>query len=422
MGCLIWMGFSAIAQQKDAGKSVAQVEEELAKIAFDILNHDSTDHKFEINKEFIVRMTDLLKRPESFGHPFESMKTVSRQTPEDNSFRIFTWYIVDRTPEAYYAENAHYYFGLIQRRHVDPSGKVHHIVIPLMEMDQIPRGFENIVTDNFDWFGALYYKPKHEKHLLAYDGHYYKLVPKKGEVKESTEKEQTVTFIKGRYKSRILSETSKLSYDNHKRVKESVRYYVLTGWNGWDNKANYKVFELLSFDPEDSTRAIFGAPIIYFGKIPKARALFKYSDVSHFSLNTGYVKRGPFNLGKRQMLIYDHMAVPENTRPSEKYELGPDGTYDALSYYPRYGGYFEWYRKVETADNYESRQHRKEMAEKQLYYAAQDSLTFPDYAKLSSKKEQRRINKSNKRVLKQQKEAAEARMKATGFDPKGKKE
>lgn len=404
------------AQDRDAGKSVAQVEKELAVIADQILNDDSTEYKIELNKQFIGRLTNLLERPESYEHPFDSLKTVSRLRPQDNSFRIFTWYLVDRQAGAYYAEDAHYYFGLIQRRHVDPSGKTHYIVLPLIEIDRIPKNFESVVTDNYAWFGALYYQPKYSKTIPTFEGHYYKLVPKKGEVvNDPTEKEYGITFTPGIVTGRQLKVMDKLSYSNQERVKTPVNYYVLTGWNGWDNKGNYKVVDILTFDPEDSSKVNFGAPIIYFDAIPKARALFKYSDFGHFSLNYGYVKSGPFKLFKKKMIVYDHLARPLSARPTDKFELGPDGSHDALSFYSKYGGYFEWYRNVEIAENYENKQHKKEMLERQSYYMAQDSATFPDYSASFDKRAQRRANKYRRKVLEAQEKAAEEKLREAGI-------
>ncbi len=419
---MIWN--TTLANQSQNISSLVEDEKELAKMANDILRHKDTDHKIAVNKRFINKLTEVLKRPESFNYPFDSLTTISRLKPQDNSFRIFTWYFVDLpNPDAYYAENAHYYFGLIQRKHIDPSGKTHYIVIPLMEIDRLPKGFESVVSDNFAWFGALYYPPKGEKYIPAYQGYYYKLVQKEGTVKENTgEKEQIITYIPGKYKGRTLKEVDKLSYSNHKRVKEGVNYYLLMGWNGWDNKSNYKVMEVLSFDQEDSTRAIFGAPIFYFDQIPKARALFKYSDNSHFSMNMSYVKSGFLKMFKKKMVVYDHLALPNISRGTEKYELGPDGTYDAVAWFGKYGGYFEWYRQVEVAERYQAKQHQKEMLERQMKTAQNDSLTFPDYYKLMSPRQQRKLRKSNKRILTQQKKDADERMKETGLELKRKDE
>lgn len=374
MLCASW-AFAQAKKDPDVGKPIAQVEIELAKLAQDILNHDDTDYKFDINKEFISRLTNLLKRPESFDYTFKLLETVSVLKPLDDAFRMFTWHIVDKPKDAYYAEFAHYYFGLVQRKYVGADGKTQYIVIPLMELESIPKGFENIVTDNYSWFGALYYQPRHTGAIPYYDSFYYKLVPKKkGEVKiDEKEKELTYTFSPAQYHSRILKETYKMTYANHERIKEKVRYYPLMGWNGWDNKSNYKVFDIMSFDPEDSSKIIFGAPIIYFDQIPKARALFKYSDYSAFSLNESYVNSGFANLGKKIMFVYDHMSNPNATREMENWEQGPDGTYDALFWYQK-RGYFEWYRDVEVAEKYDTKKHKKHMMEIQMQQANEDSI------------------------------------------------
>jgi hypothetical protein len=415
---------SLVAQEADtdASKSVQQVEKELAPMARTILNDTSTDHKIEVNKEFIVRFTRLLQRPESFDYPFDSLKTVSRQSPADNSFRVFTWYIIDNPTQAYYSDASHYYFGLVQRKYVDVKGKTHYLVIPLMELEQVPKGIENVVTDNLSWFGALYYKPKDSKHIDHYDGFYYKLVPGKGEMKrDPNQKEEVITFIPGKYRGRTITQADQPKYSNYKRVKTPVRYYLMLGWNGWDNTANYKVVDVLSFDEKDSMKVNFGAPIFYFDRIPKARALFKYADYAAFTLNYGQVRRGPFKIFSKRMLVYDHLSPPQKARPVDQFDLGPDGSYDALSFYGRYGGYFEWYRNVETTDKYDSRKHAREMAKLQKHYLEGDS-TLPYYNQLMTRQQINRSEKAAQKAAKKQQKELEKKLKESGIEiPKGKK-
>ena len=121
------------------------------------------------------------------------------------------------------------------------------------------------------------------------------------------------------------------------------------------------------------------------------------------------------------MLIYDHLAPPQHARPTEMLELGPDGSYDALSYYKRFGGYFEWYRNVETAEKYESRKHAKEMAKLQAEYVKGDS-TFPDYEQLSTRKQARIARKATKREIKRQAREAEESLKKSGIDMQPKRD
>jgi hypothetical protein len=399
----------------DAGKTVAQVERELAPIANFILNDTNTDAKIEANKKFIVRLTNLLNRPESYDHPFDSLKTLSCLRPQDNAFRIFTWYIIDNPANAYYSEDAYYYFGLVQRKFVDMKGQIHYLVIPLMELEQNPKGLESIVTDNLSWFGALYYKPKDTKYIPTYDGFYYKLTPAKGEVKrDPNAKEEVVTYIPGKYRGRSTKLVNQPQYSNYKRVKTDVKYYLLMGWNGWDNTANYKVVDVLSFDETDSMKVNFGAPIFYFDRIPKARALFKYADYATFTLNYSHVRRGPFKMLSKRMLVYDHLSPPQLSRPTDQYDLGPDGSYDALNFYGRYGGYFEWYRNVTTTEKSDNRKHAKEMAKLQAEYARGDS-TLPNYENLMSNRQIRMGDRAAEKAARKQKKELEAKLKAAGI-------
>lgn len=406
----------------DAGKSVAQVVQELGTIADFILNDTNTDAKIEQNKRFIGRLTHLLERPESYDFGFDSLKTVSRLYPQDNSFRIFTWYIIDNPTNAYYSEDAYYYFGLVQRKFVDVKGKIHYLVIPLMELEQSPKGLESIVTDNLSWFGALYYKPKDTKYLPTYDGFYYKLTPAKGDVKrDPNAKEEVVTYIPGKYRGRSTKLVNQPQYSNYKRVKTDVKYYLLMGWNGWDNTANYKVVDVLSFDETDSMKVNFGAPIFYFDRIPKARALFKYADYATFSLNYANVRRGPFKMMSKRMLVYDHLSPPVKARPTDQYDLGPDGSYDALNFFGKYGGYFEWYRNVTTTEKSDNRKHAKEMAKLQAQYAQGDS-TFVDYARYLSPRQSRMGDRAAEKAAKKEQKELEKKLKAAGIViPKGKK-
>lgn len=416
--------FGQAKKDPDAGKPIDQVEKELASIAKDILLNDDTDYKFKINKEFIARLTNLLERPESYYHSFKLLETISILKPADDAFRIFTWHIVDKPKDTYYSEYAHYYFGLVQRKFIGQNEKAHYLVIPLMELENIPKGFENIVTDNLNWFGALYYAPKHTGKIPYYDSFYYKLVPDpKGKVQvDKKEKEQVVTFSPAQYRSRILKETYKLTYANHKRIKEKVRFYSLMGWNGWDNKSNYKVFDLMSFDAEDSTKINFGAPVIYFEKIPKARALFKYSDYSAFSMNEAFIKGGFMGMGKKMMIVYDHMSNPNATREVENWDQGADGTNDALNWYQR-RGYFEWYRNVDIAEDFDAKKHKKEIAERQFQQAMQDSLQSwvgPSWTPESAAKYN---GKTTEKQLRKQSKEAEQKLKEAGIVlPEEKKE
>lgn len=319
------IGFFFLAHSQ---QSMSQVEQELQGYAVDILSHPSLEHKKKQNRAFTQLLMETLQRPESYAYAFDSLQTVSILNASDNSFRVFTWQIVNKnSDDAYYGEQTHYYFGVIQRRYQEADGNIEYIVIPLIEMEEIPAGVENLVLDNNNWMGGLYYQLKHSNNIPALPFRYYD--PKKVD-------------SKGRIK------------------KEKQIFYVLTGWNGLDNRSNLKFVDVMSFDPNQKDRVIFGANVFYFDVIPKYRALFKYSEYAPFSLNQAYVRKSKFS--KKKMIVYDHLASPKpgDRKLKEIWEMGPDGSYDAL-YYNKRSGFFEWYTNVELAEDYNSKLTQKQL-------------------------------------------------------------
>lgn len=323
--CMFYLFMSLAVYSQES--SLPAIENQLASMADDILLHDSLSYKIKQNKAFTTLLINTLKRPESYTYDFDSLRTISILEPEDKSFRIFTWHIVDQNYREYFGDQYYYYFGLVQRRYVPASGPVEFLVIPLIEMPSIIKNIENTLLDNKTWLGAQYYPPKNLNFLPKQTLKYY-----------------SKELVKGK----------------PQKIKQD--FYVLLGWNGNDKKSNYKIVEVMTFDPEKKDRVIFGADVFYFDIIPKFRGFFKYSENAPFTLNYAYVKAGPFNLFKKPMIVYDHLAAPKQKTMKEIWEYGPDGSYDALSFYKR-GGYFEWYRNIELAEKYNNRVTQKQLRE-----------------------------------------------------------
>jgi hypothetical protein len=324
--CLFAGNHSLFAQNR----ALPIIEKELQEMAFDILNHDSLDHKISLNKKFASLLIETLKRKDSYTYPFDSLKTISILQPADKSFRIFSWYIVDKNYREMYGQQYHYYFGLVQREYVDPkTQKTEYIVIPLLELPKLPQGVENMQLDNNNWLGALYYAPRNHDYLPALESKAYGIELQAG--------------------------------GKRKKVKQTL--YLLMGWNGYDNRSDFKVVDVMYFDPKDKTRVLFGADIFYFDILPKQRAFFRYSEYASFSMNFGYVKTGPFKIFRKEMIVFDHLAPPESARKMEEVlELGPDGSYDGLRYYKR-RDYFEWYRNISPASKFNRRLSQKRQEE-----------------------------------------------------------
>lgn len=320
--CIFCLAFKGLAQsdslhapvygQKerlaDRDKSPAEIENELVAIANNILRHDSTAYKFELNAYFMDRMEALLERPESYGHAFDKLITISRLRPQDDAFRIFSWTLGDW--DASRVKRYSYYFGFIQYKK-NAGEKNERIVVKRLQdkRDRRPEiEYTTLAPDS--WLGALYYKPKHYDYgVLSY---------------------------KAKYK-RVDGLTGKTK-------RKKMTYYILLGFNQHDYRTNYKIIDILFFTPDDSQDVKFGAPVFYGQNDRIAyRRIFEYSDNSPFTLNLGEISWGK-TLGlfprRRPAIIFDHLAVnsTDEAERRRKLERGTQGTFDAYVFFNR------WYR------------------------------------------------------------------------------
>jgi hypothetical protein len=117
-----------------------------------------------------------------------------------------------------------------------------------------------------------------------------------------------------------------------------------------------------------------------------------------------YVKSGLW--GKKEMIVFDHLS--EGSSPGMKvratWEIGPDGSVDALSFVKRNGGYFQWYANVSLAEKY----NRKLSRDNQKVYG----VYHPD-DKLQAKITRKALNEQAKRE--------KDRLRAAGIDLNKKK-
>jgi hypothetical protein len=272
-----------------------QLERELMPMAREVLEGRDYARKLSLNQQLFTQLGKILLREDSYTYPFDSLTTISRQYPADQSFRVFTWQVVQQDTQNSIRE--HVYYGYVQRRYAQANGDTVILVIPLVDSAEYHARIEGEELTNRRWLGALYYKPENADFgVMTYDGLF----------------------------ARYNNVTRKLQ-------KFPVRYYVLLGYNGHDIGSNLKMIDVLSFDPRDSTRLVFGAPIFTVtGAVQKYRMVFKYSDNSPFSLNQRLVVTGGLFKRKRPMLVFDHMELPRNARPHDLYALGSDGTQDAV--------------------------------------------------------------------------------------------
>lgn len=292
------------ASQRDLTAPLSDLEKELAPMARQILKHPSKAVKDSLNRLFVQRMMTILKREDSYNYPFDSLKTVSRLFPEDQSFRIFTWGLTDFDREGTYRNT--FYYGIVQRIYDVPGSPKKIVVIPLTDRLVKSNDIETLVLTHQDWLGALYYHPKNTPYgVLTFEG-----------------KVARVSSLRG------------------KKKMVPVKYYVLLGLSEHDINYNYKVVDVLAFDPVDSNRVLFGAPIFYYGGYPRVRRVFRYSDNSPFSLNWREVitssSAGVWKK-KEKMIVYDHIdrTKKTNNNTSESQKVLTDGTQDAMFYHKK---------------------------------------------------------------------------------------
>ncbi|MGO4290369.1 hypothetical protein [Chitinophaga sp. RAB17] len=143
------------AQQPDAAalKQLKHDQDTLQVLSMDIFNGKGDDGRERAKDAFIPMLVRALKTKYSFRFPFDSLKTISIQYPQDSTFRIFTW--------ALERENGFYrHFGAIQMNTADGQLKL----FPLFDASDYITNTDTI-ADNKSWYGCLYYAVIHRHYF-----------------------------------------------------------------------------------------------------------------------------------------------------------------------------------------------------------------------------------------------------------------
>ncbi|GJM32782.1 MAG: hypothetical protein DHS20C18_17830 [Saprospiraceae bacterium] len=141
-------------------------EDTLALMGYAVINDSLPEYRFGTCKKLITSLKTALKLQNSFNYPFERLKSVSIQYPQDSSFRIFTW-------QLYVNKDEYRYFGAIQMNTPDLK------LIPLIDRSfELTGNLEQIVYGADNWYGAVYYRlmevdaPSGKYYLLfGFDGY-----------------------------------------------------------------------------------------------------------------------------------------------------------------------------------------------------------------------------------------------------------
>jgi hypothetical protein len=192
---LIFSGLHAQAPGKPDLDSLKLEERQLGILAYQMINAGEAEERLAACNDFIPRLISALRIRGSFYFPFDSLKEISELYPKDSSFRIFTW-------QMDWTRGNEVYFGAIQMRTAEGDLKL----FPLLDYSTITTHFEDTITSNLRWMGALYYN---------------------------------------------LVETS----------YKGTFYYTLFGFNGNGILSKRKILEVLSFQ---NGKPVFGAPLFSF--------------------------------------------------------------------------------------------------------------------------------------------------------------
>jgi hypothetical protein len=160
--------FNLVSAQKITSsdlKLLQKKEDSLKTLSLKIIQGRSSGERFLADSEFTRIFVRALKIKNSFHYSFDSLLTISRLSPPDSSFKIFTWQLVIN-------DNVVRQHGAIQRRTADGSLKL----FPLIDKSDITKNMTDTIGNNFGWIGAVYYRivqtqsgGKNYYTLLGYD-------------------------------------------------------------------------------------------------------------------------------------------------------------------------------------------------------------------------------------------------------------
>ncbi|HVI46664.1 MAG TPA: hypothetical protein VM802_17430 [Chitinophaga sp.] len=135
------------AQKPDAPgyTSLRKSQDTLQRLSQEVFGGKGNEGREKAVEQFIPTLVRALKTKYSFRFPFDSLKTVSIQYPQDSTFRIFTWALERET--GFYR-----HYGAIQMN--TPDGQLK--LFPLFDASDFITNTDTI-TGNKTWYGCLYY-------------------------------------------------------------------------------------------------------------------------------------------------------------------------------------------------------------------------------------------------------------------------
>jgi len=211
---LITYSWGVRAQQQTQGT----LQDSLKQLGHTMYNEPNEALRLAANYTFIKTLVHLLKSPDSFDLPFDSLHAIAIKTSPDKQFRIFSWHLkLD--------DGSYRYYGAIQLR--TTNGEL--LLKPLVDKSPLITKPAEAITDNSKWYGAQYYDIVPLKGLA----HHYLLLGWRGNTPEITEKVievlqvngHEITFGKPLFNGRdVAVQTARMIYRYHAQASMLLKY------------------------------------------------------------------------------------------------------------------------------------------------------------------------------------------------------
>lgn len=162
---ILGLGIQSLAAQENGQLSeesrtqIETIEDTLAILGFTIINDSIPEERFAACRKMITSLVQALKEENSFEYPFDRLKNISIQYPQDSSFRIFSW-------QLYVDQNDYRYYGAVQMNTSELT------LFPLIDRSYQVEKVEKEILPPEKWYGAVYYNIKQ---LNGPNGKYYLL-------------------------------------------------------------------------------------------------------------------------------------------------------------------------------------------------------------------------------------------------------
>ncbi len=271
---LLFAAICCKAQEKGQVQfdSLADAEIQLEGLSQTFVNDKNENVRLTTTYFFVKTLIRAIKIDHSYFYPFDSLKSISIQKPEDDKFRIFSWHL--RLDNGSYRQYGVLQFNPEYIKTIKKKKKdaVFPAYIPLIDRSDslLTKNAGTAMVTNEQWFGALYYN---------------------------------ITTVK--YKKQT--------------------YYILLGLDKADSTCNRKVADVLNIDKKG--KITLGAPIFKVLKddVVKTRFILSYADDANIILRYTEASPGDF------MIVFDNL-IPSPKPIKGKNNLIPDGSFDGLKW------------------------------------------------------------------------------------------